>query len=746
MWELFSYGFQPWAALTGHQILEAIDEPGGQRLEQPVHCPREHYSIMEACWKHSPGDRPSFAQVLAMLEEARPEQVQAVVGSGVTTGLPHYDASPTSGMLQYDVGDVITVLDRQGVAGSQNWSGVTTCGKVGWFTPSHTVSYLGNLPAAGWSQEPEAASQPSMFQRSTMMRRSKEERSSKRKISRDMISAPTGNVQHTGHVGPDGCYFGDVTFISGTNGHITMTAPPGGRLPSTGSENGFSSLSRADSDVSDSAPLLAPPVAEKPAAPLPRMGHAMGWVRKEEEVVAHQYQTISDEEAEPFGSPLDLGPSLMDEVFSELGDYDTLKVPKEEKKEDKGLINQLAGKVTTLTMSRTRHKGKKAAFVKPIKASDERTLENAIIMANQLASKSMHDLDKRVDDMFNASPDPITPNSPAKKFTFKFPSKHRPSSPKNSGRHFTDETSQSDLEWGVGAKSAYDALIGDPSSFGEKETTPPDKVESGSSATTSRASSVAPASSSHRLSLPPTAFSKLSFSSSNTDPPEPILEQSSNPLPLPPKDRKSSVTSGKRHVRKNPLIMTSGAAASMARRFDETEPTCDPDQPSATNFNRSKDTQKEFSPTNDAFEEEIACSIDALDNIPESKYNSPKTSLENSEPPLTMGLVGRYNQDHVSCEDLLEFSPREDRRRKEKRGVESDEVRIMCKVLGGISADKTGCLMALNLTDWNVHRAIKLVKLKKALVQKTGIKDNEMKVGGETEFHIKTTMFLHSLP
>lgn len=27
LWEMFSYGFQPWAALTGHQILEAIDEP-----------------------------------------------------------------------------------------------------------------------------------------------------------------------------------------------------------------------------------------------------------------------------------------------------------------------------------------------------------------------------------------------------------------------------------------------------------------------------------------------------------------------------------------------------------------------------------------------------------------------------------------------------------------------------------------------------------------------------------------------
>lgn len=27
LWEMFSYGFQPWAALTGQQILEAIDEP-----------------------------------------------------------------------------------------------------------------------------------------------------------------------------------------------------------------------------------------------------------------------------------------------------------------------------------------------------------------------------------------------------------------------------------------------------------------------------------------------------------------------------------------------------------------------------------------------------------------------------------------------------------------------------------------------------------------------------------------------
>ena len=34
MWEMFSFGFQPWAAHTGQQILEAIDQPNCQRLEQ----------------------------------------------------------------------------------------------------------------------------------------------------------------------------------------------------------------------------------------------------------------------------------------------------------------------------------------------------------------------------------------------------------------------------------------------------------------------------------------------------------------------------------------------------------------------------------------------------------------------------------------------------------------------------------------------------------------------------------------
>ncbi len=98
LWEMFSYGFQPWAALTGQQILEAIDSPNLQvlaqakvshraafisptivstnfsgwllqRLEQPEHCPREYYTVMLKCWQHDANKRPSFENLLTLLPE-----------------------------------------------------------------------------------------------------------------------------------------------------------------------------------------------------------------------------------------------------------------------------------------------------------------------------------------------------------------------------------------------------------------------------------------------------------------------------------------------------------------------------------------------------------------------------------------------------------------------------------------------------------------------------------------------------
>ena len=648
-----------------------------------------------------------------MLDDARPEQVQVIVPGG------------GPGLLQYNVGDVLTVLDKRAnmehtdPAGRTLWLGVNNQGKVGMFLPSHTVTYLGNLPAsqASWTGQQE---QPGIFTRAGL--RSSRDRSSRRKISRDMISGPTGQVQHTGHVGPDGAFFGDVTFISSgsTNGNLTSVGGShssaslgaGGRLPSTGSDNGFPSW-KADSDASDSAPLLSSNTRktshEKQTQPR-MMGHAIGYLRKQPEAISeplgtlapsssatlppissqHQYQSISDEENEDFGSPLDLGPSLMDEVFSELENYDNLQgisgtsrnnKNKEDDKDEavgsgehhgiQGIVDtchKFADKVTTMTLSR-KHKGKKAAFVKPIKASDERTLENAILMANQIASKSMHDLDKRcTDDMFNASPQvsPITPNSPTKKFTFKFPvTSHKHKSGSHSPtRHFTDEVnSRSDMNSAISpqARDAYKVLIeGDKPSFTSSSNSAcmaaasSDHLDSyghhhygGGGHTNLAASSMAMSmtsggmmsnmtssmmsgissntiagmgmmtsstmsgmgmsthtiagmgmsgnntagmmttsysaknspnpSSQHRLSLPPTSapvgMSQSSHrkQSYDVDTHNSQVDEPVNLLPLPPKDRKSSVTSGKRHTRKNPLIIPSGIAANMARRAELTE-------------------------------------------------------------------------------------------------------------------------------------------------------------------------------
>ena len=53
-----------------------------------------------------------------------------------------------------------------------------------------------------------------------------------------------------------------------------------------------------------------------------------------------------------------------------------------------------------------------------------------------------------------------------------------------------------------------------------------------------------------------------------------------------------------------------------------------------------------------------------------------------------------------------------------------DEVRIMMKVMGR-SAQAEQCLLALNLTNWSIHHAIKFVKLKN-LIKVQHVGDQEL--------------------
>lgn len=90
--------------------------------------------------------------------------------------------------------------------------------------------------------------------------------------------------------------------------------------------------------------------------------------------------------------------------------------------------------------------------------------------------------------------------------------------------------------------------------------------------------------------------------------------------------------------------------------------------------------------------------------------------------------------DHVSCEDLLEFAcdgPNVRRTRGPRNGEQSDEVRIMMKVLHEQSTPES-CVEALNVTDWDVLAAIKLERLQGLLRKENnfvGLEDCKVMLG-----------------
>ncbi|XP_070576289.1 tyrosine-protein kinase receptor Tie-1-like [Ptychodera flava] len=48
----------------------------GQRMEKPTHCTDEIYSLMLRCWTQSPGNRPTFPEILSEIRRiTKNEQV-----------------------------------------------------------------------------------------------------------------------------------------------------------------------------------------------------------------------------------------------------------------------------------------------------------------------------------------------------------------------------------------------------------------------------------------------------------------------------------------------------------------------------------------------------------------------------------------------------------------------------------------------------------------------------------------------
>nr|DBA29611.1 TPA: hypothetical protein GDO54_005682 [Pyxicephalus adspersus] len=108
MWEMFTYGQEPWLGLSGRQILQKIDREG-ERLERPEDCPSAFYTIMMKCWAHKPEQRPNFTNLISLLQEVKPLEVRVIQEVNNPSWLP------------LEAGDVVTVIDAG--SESQPWRG-----------------------------------------------------------------------------------------------------------------------------------------------------------------------------------------------------------------------------------------------------------------------------------------------------------------------------------------------------------------------------------------------------------------------------------------------------------------------------------------------------------------------------------------------------------------------------------------------------------------------------------------------
>lgn len=99
LWEMFSFGQEPWVGLNGAQILQKIDQLG-ERLPAPEACPPDIYQLMLHCWAYAPSDRPTFLALKDFLAEARPPTLRV---------LQRCQEAPPR--LELEVGDLVEVVD-----------------------------------------------------------------------------------------------------------------------------------------------------------------------------------------------------------------------------------------------------------------------------------------------------------------------------------------------------------------------------------------------------------------------------------------------------------------------------------------------------------------------------------------------------------------------------------------------------------------------------------------------------------
>ena len=67
LWEMFSYGIQPYQGYTSPEVIEMIRDR--KLLTCPNHCPKRIYTLMCSCWEENSDQRPTFNELVRKFKQ-----------------------------------------------------------------------------------------------------------------------------------------------------------------------------------------------------------------------------------------------------------------------------------------------------------------------------------------------------------------------------------------------------------------------------------------------------------------------------------------------------------------------------------------------------------------------------------------------------------------------------------------------------------------------------------------------------
>ncbi|XP_063244221.1 proto-oncogene tyrosine-protein kinase receptor Ret [Bacillus rossius redtenbacheri] len=107
LWELVTLGASPYPGVAVHNLFHLLR--AGYRMERPENCSAQLYRVMRSCWQGEPGSRPSFKELVMLLERMLEDGVEyldlnpRVVHNRAYFSSPAGDQLPADGDEEDDV-------------------------------------------------------------------------------------------------------------------------------------------------------------------------------------------------------------------------------------------------------------------------------------------------------------------------------------------------------------------------------------------------------------------------------------------------------------------------------------------------------------------------------------------------------------------------------------------------------------------------------------------------------------------